>query len=155
MSLYKITTISIHAPTKGATLGMFDIEHQTIDFNPRSHEGSDYNTHDASNCFSNNFNPRSHEGSDMFVASRTPSALNFNPRSHEGSDTICKRNWYAICYFNPRSHEGSDSCPAYCYVYGTYFNPRSHEGSDRLRLRIKTNISTFQSTLPRRERQLA
>ena len=33
--------ISIHAPTKGATLRALGLPGQLIDFNPRSHKGSD------------------------------------------------------------------------------------------------------------------
>ena len=35
--------ISIHAPTRGATLGKIDLSEPHTDFNPRSHEGSDDN----------------------------------------------------------------------------------------------------------------
>ena len=33
-----------------------------------------------------NFNPRSHEGSDYLVTKNLDLPENFNPRSHEGSD---------------------------------------------------------------------
>ena len=35
--------ISIHAPTKGATYNNMITNYQSKDFNPRSHEGSDFN----------------------------------------------------------------------------------------------------------------
>ena len=78
------------------------------DFNPRSHERSDYNYNILNNIcdisihaptrgatFTNgyagnfivNFNPRSHERSDMYLSSWIMNQLNFNPRSHERSDT--------------------------------------------------------------------
>ena len=38
------------------------------------------------------FNPRSHEGSDFMTASNVAMIDDFNPRSHEGSDRICKAN---------------------------------------------------------------
>ena len=55
--------ISIHAPTRGATLrAAFDLV-RMVYFNPRSHEGSA-----ALGLMANSgikdFNPRSHEGSD-------------------------------------------------------------------------------------------
>ena len=56
--------ISIHAPTRGATMYQSKIRHIAIDFNPRSHEGSD-NDHDINYVMLKNFNPRSHEGSDF------------------------------------------------------------------------------------------
>ena len=87
----KATEISIHAPTRGATLGLeifnsdgsifqstLPREERPIQrlpswperyFNPRSHERSD-----SSFCFSHclivNFNPRSHERSDSNIAQK-------------------------------------------------------------------------------------
>ena len=55
--------ISIHAPTKGATRLPPSVIFYELDFNPRSHEGSDLHVSPPSKL-SNNFNPRSHEGSD-------------------------------------------------------------------------------------------
>ena len=77
--------ISIHTPTKGATLFVYTL-FQHLHY----------------------FNPHSHEGSDIVFSSCPNSTSYFNPHSHEGSDAtgadigICKR------YFNPHSHEGSD-----------------------------------------------
>ena len=106
-STLKYRSISIHAPTRGAT---------------RTSAGTDYRTGD--------FNPRSHEGSDTSMSGLEDGAINFNPRSHEGSDrksisTPCKRY-----YFNPRSHEGSDTKSSTSSMDEVNFNPRSHEGSD-------------------------
>ena len=58
--------ISIHAPTRGATIGTGMFTHPCPDFNPRSHEGSDESAsgHDTDYKY---FNPRSHEGSDYFL----------------------------------------------------------------------------------------
>ena len=100
-----------------------------VDFNPRSHEGSD-------RVFSDNyseilyFNPRSHEGSDYQGVTWDRLDLNFNPRSHEGSDGDLAGDWTPHAYFNPRSHEGSDQAG----FFETYYNRK------------------FQSTLPRGER---
>ena len=58
-----VSTISIHAPAKGAThfLGQQSVE--KIDFNPRSREGSDV-VDPLVICYFVHFNPRSREGSD-------------------------------------------------------------------------------------------
>ena len=57
---------------------------------------------------------------------------NFNPRSHERSDTTNPCSFKCLPDFNPRSHERSD-IPCRCYVcWQQYFNPRSHERSDTL-----------------------
>ena len=58
-----ITPISIHAPTRGATGDRKKDHAQRWNFNPRSHEGSDFSSADCTRAFAY-FNPRSHEGSD-------------------------------------------------------------------------------------------
>ena len=81
---YLVVGISIHAPTRGATLfpakcTPFSSFQSTLPRGERHHPG-------CKPCDWKNFNPRSHEGSD---SNRPCSALqlqNFNPRSHEGSD---------------------------------------------------------------------
>ena len=55
--------ISIHAPTRGATVARVYSGVQPYYFNPRSHEGSDYRFLKGSRS-GYYFNPRSHEGSD-------------------------------------------------------------------------------------------
>ena len=55
-----------------------------------------------------NFNPRSHEGSDTAIGTIMLQEDDFNPRSHEGSDTAYPWKIRWIDDFNPRSHEGSD-----------------------------------------------
>ena len=56
-------SISIHAPTRGATVARVYSGVQPYYFNPRSHEGSDYRFLKGSRS-GYYFNPRSHEGSD-------------------------------------------------------------------------------------------
>ena len=56
-------TISIHAPTRGATKYVGIPSRCSWDFNPRSHEGSDEFV-ERSGKNHEHFNPRSHEGSD-------------------------------------------------------------------------------------------
>ena len=120
-----------------------------------------------------NFNPRSHEGSDFLCGSYSSNSSNFNPRSHEGSD---RTNYYCTECIKISIHaptKGATSVKCVCHIFHKYFNPRSHEGSDwmwsvyRFLLRISIHAPTkgatqqlslhqtrnlFQSTLPRRER---
>ena len=77
--------ISIHAPTRGATFSAALRRSKPLNFNPRSHEGSD-NIFYADKPSELYFNPRSHEGSDDNGRVLEAEYLNFNPRSHEGSD---------------------------------------------------------------------
>lgn len=77
--------ISIHAPTKGATVWCRPWAWASSDFNPRSREGSDARR--RSSCSGRmHFNPRSHEGSDLVLFPILLEYYNFNPRSREGSD---------------------------------------------------------------------
>ena len=57
--------ISIHAPAKGATDIFAPALVTVLDFNPRSREGSDYNTM-SYRSKDKDFNPRSREGSDQY-----------------------------------------------------------------------------------------
>ena len=77
--------ISIHAPTKGATRDIAAFDAYLRDFNPRSHEGSDYIPIGLYTYYID-FNPRSHEGSDPIPCTIIKRSSYFNPRSHEGSD---------------------------------------------------------------------
>ena len=56
-------------------------------------------------------------------------------------------------YFNPRSHERSDRHTGNRSKRCKNFNPRSHERSDLLQLKRILSRHAFQSTLPREERQ--
>ena len=99
-----------------------------------------------------NFNPRSHEGSDFSHLHNHLHLWNFNPRSHEGSD-ICFLNgiynliisiraptrgatlWKNI-YMLPGQisirapTRGATGTQWKSTAITTDFNPRSHEGSD-------------------------
>ena len=131
---------------KGVALGC-----ATINFNPRSREGSDAGQ--RKDVFTPiDFNPRSREGSDCRYVLQPPIKNNFNPRSREGSDgttrlmhissrisihapargaTNCGLTDYQVRhYFNPRSPGGSDLFRHGMEVNHINFNPRSREGSD-------------------------
>ena len=54
----------------------------------------------------------------------------FNPRSREGSDGKQCGYRKTSADFNPRSREGSDSSDCHCISFPCNFNPRSREGSD-------------------------
>ena len=77
--------ISIHAPTRGATLCFNACCRLDPDFNPRSHKGSDA-LKPVPGPVPGHFNPRSHKGSDLDQQHLCICVHNFNPRSHKGSD---------------------------------------------------------------------
>ena len=121
--------ISIHAPAKGATHRIRDLQRK--------------------DRFQSTLPRR--ERHRLHLIKR--SDMNFNPRSREGSDVAALAICDANTNFNPRSREGSDGK----YLYGIrrqhHFNPRSREGSDDLRQMGQGRPCRFQSTLPRRERR--
>ncbi len=122
--------VSIHAPTKGATMPAKRYRPDKDGFNPRSHEGSDAGNIRAGTG-RGGFNPRSHEGSDQTDRLRLLQFICFNPRSHEGSDikALLRR-----CFFNTVSIHAPTKGATWLSLEQAKnkisFNPRSHEGSD-------------------------
>ena len=78
------------------------------------------------------FNPRSHEGSDGNVNKYIPFYWEFQSTLPRGERLVFYRDKLPKFHFNPRSHEGSDQAEPMATISETDFNPRSHEGSDRL-----------------------
>ena len=120
--------ISIHAPTRGATPHFTRSLAAAIDFNPRSHEGSDA----------------------LYAASVSPS-LYFNPRSHEGSDRSIPRRF---CNFSISIHAPTRGatlrdlrikCNGMISIHAPTRGATGKHTPDLLSL-------LFQSTLPRGER---
>ena len=162
--------ISIHAPTRGATLGQINLSEPHTDFNPRSHEGSDLECQKSWEP-KNYFNPRSHEGSDgcsdiadqvdyisIHAPTRGATALiaigvalyKFQSTLPRGERLPCIPSCHShvsISIHAPtrgatRSHSYKCQCP-------TYFNPRSHEGSDRIAFR-RTDSNSISIHAPTR-----
>ena len=143
--------ISIHAPTRGATFSAALRRSKPLNFNPRSHEGSD-NIFYADKPSELYFNPRSHEGSDVYlqitcklpiISIHAPTRgatkvidynaqrlANFNPRSHEGSDSGYYHQGDRSCISIHAPTRGATRCDLWRWLLCSYFNPRSHEGSD-------------------------
>ena len=121
--------ISIHAPTRGATMPKSPAVNGNIYFNPRSHKGSDQchslllqwsgiSIHaptrgatailvlsDVSFTISIHAPTR---GATQFRQRQPTFSFHFNPRSHKGSDFLCSIVRVNLFNFNPRSHKGSD-----------------------------------------------
>ena len=123
-------SISIHAPTRGATVTIYGVRvvegkfQSTLPRGERRYSYSfatpptnisihaptrgataDYEKRMAANRFQSTL-PRGERQSHPFLLSSSFSY--FNPRSHEGSDSDLVMNIYNRNHFNPRSHEGSD-----------------------------------------------
>ena len=129
--LQQLMFVSIHAPTKGATLPIqkstqFQLFQSTLPRRERPHIVTFY-------CRFFSFNPRSHEGSDKETEAEIKKLKKFQstlPRRERLSfrrsffrfssfqSTLprrerlsFRRSFFAFPRFNPRSHEGSDSVP--------------------------------------------
>ena len=123
-------TISIHAPTWGATVQWLVGEQK-----PK------------------NFNPRSHVGSDILVVGVCAYHKQFQSTLPRGERPPHTRQGFHHHHFNPRSHVGSDLLIFLLILPNFHFNPRSHVGSDFRANCSAHNIGfVFQSTLPRGER---
>ena len=173
-SRFRFLDISIHAPARGATAVCRINDCRSVNFNPRSREGSDRHF-SSSVCVNDDFNPRSREGSDrrffshillyVLFQSTLPRGerhqgvidlhsglYDFNPRSREGSDNEFRKYGFRKRDFNPRSREGSDWTTPTTLSVIEDFNPRSREGSDAYFAFDRNYRISFQSTLPRGER---
>ena len=146
-------SISIHAPTRGATMPMRWRLCNRIYFNPRSHERSDTGFSMSAHTLKY-FNPRSHERSDLyflrcicvvFIFQSTlpreerlfPCLPIFRPHDifqstlpREERRRLATASADILYHFNPRSHERSDRSLSEASSRISYFNPRSHERSD-------------------------
>ena len=79
-------SISIHAPTRGATTGQLRHSILSLYFNPRSHEGSDSDKTRVLLCNAGISIHAPTRGATQVTDSPPSAAFDFNPRSHEGSD---------------------------------------------------------------------
>ena len=143
--------ISIHAPTRGATT-MPGVKGKTNNhFNPRSHTGSDMRSF-GFKPFVGDFNPRSHTGSDAIEELKAIPDYHFNPRSHTGSDRATQRHDWPPENFNPRSHTGSDRQPGCPFAKTTTFQSTLPHGERHRKTNLAHAPFVFQSTLPHGER---
>ena len=97
--------ISIHAPTRGATMRLISRSQRFMHFNPRSHKGSDIGKRLAVEP-NDDFNPRSHKGSDLPRPALRWYIPNFNPRSHKGSDPQRRRGKSGVMLFQSTLPQG-------------------------------------------------
>ena len=121
--------ISIHAPTRGATFSRWWKRQVISNFNPRSHEGSDPKTM-RSTMWHWDFNPRSHEGSDTIAVKDGKAEAIFQSTLPRGERLCCLAVTRSNIKFQstlPRGERRVYESRVYCI---SNFNPRSHEGSD-------------------------
>ena len=119
------TTVSIHAPTWGATS-----------------EGYTFNT---IYCF----NPRAHVGRDRAMASAAQQKESFNPRAHVGRDLQRLPTKRKLKFQSTRPRGARLTVGRVNVRYFNSFNPRAHVGRDRRRALRPFLHFLFQSTRPR------
>ena len=125
---FEVTLISIHAPTRGATMGDgYQEVQEVISIHAPTRGATIIFQMSLSRTLFQSTLPREER---PFSATIEGLFLDFNPRSHERSDCIRKRGYSRICNFNPRSHERSDVRGKTNTEHENNFNPRSHERSD-------------------------
>ena len=148
--MFDDTLISIHAPTRGATILC---NHRGLVFGFQStlprEERLSFPCNISFHLIFQSTLPREER---QTMRKLTIAELNFNPRSHERSDCILTE---CHCTFDISIHaptRGATSSTCYSTTDHINFNPRSHERSDANRVIVFFNSILFQSTLPREER---
>ena len=141
-------TISIHAPTRGATCYLCQRIHLIYNFNPRSYKRSDHIPCSRAICYSY-FNPRSYKRSDLTDAFNEEKVMYFNPRSYKRSDlNALLKNPYVRLFQSTLLQEERRKYLR-PYPRHLHFNPRSYKRSDAFSLfcqRILINISIHAPT---------
>ena len=132
---------------------MGSIVHSKMNFNPRSHERSDY----FPLCFivrSGDFNPRSHERSDVSLLHFQSRPRDFNPRSHERSDTSTIFIYITIGYISIHAPTRGATSGKGVHAYYFLFQSTLPREERQYRWTPFPELTRFQSTLPREERPL-
>ena len=106
------SSVSIHAPARGATRCMRHGQSRIRRFNPRARTGRDHRIHDLTPYCSMFQSTRPH-GARPPRRQRQDSGSGFNPRARTGRDGINGPDLDPGLRFNPRARTGRDS-PMLC-----------------------------------------
>ena len=153
VSIILVILISIHAPARGATSINPFFSSSTINFNPRSREGSDLNQ-PLFLFIHHKFQSTLPRGERRLIQITKRQTENFNPRSREGSDASVSVAATAVGISIHAPARGATELDCHIIMHEENFNPRSREGSDRKAITILSLLQKFQSTLPRGERHI-
>ena len=148
----KVSTISIHAPTRGATRHNHNENRSFRNFNPRSHKGSDRNCYDAI-LERGNFNPRSHKGSDGVLIDNVFCCVLFQSTLPQGErlGQVWSGIQNIISIHAPT--RGATEMPDYSFSDLMIFQSTLPQGERRKREFAIVINQQFQSTLPQGERR--
>ena len=130
---------------------MFCLIVPLLNFNPRSHEGSDID--EAQLLFNSRISIHAPtRGATQTDRIRDRQSYNFNPRSHEGSD-ILRHTFATRCIISIHAPtRGATIIGRCCHKYRR-FQSTLPRGERRICTRERNQSIRFQSTLPRGERQ--
>ena len=99
--------VSIHAPTRGATLAL---GFAGLGSSVSIHAPTRGATRFQDNLFRETcFNPRTHTGCDICIVKHKNLHICFNPRTHTGCDKVLVKLFLMANGFNPRTHTGCDN----------------------------------------------
>ena len=144
--------LSIHAPTRGATLRNLRSRSRKTAFNPRSYKRSDLTCADLF-TISLSFNPRSYKRSDRYCRDTIRLNTSFQ------STLLQEERRYANDFFSIKRHFQSTLlqeerlAPGFIPSIFYTFNPRSYKRSDQCRSEAHDHNLHFQSTLLQEERR--
>ena len=120
--------ISIHAPTRGATFHPCLSLRLFLYFNPRSHERSDYKQTNTNDCIAISIHAPTRGATHCL--SCIYASMDFNPRSHERSDATRPTPRVTKVRFQSTLPREERPTLTVFFPVPCYFNPRSHERSD-------------------------
>ena len=145
-------TVSIHAPTKGATRSFSGTSFSLSCFNPRSHEGSDADTNAAVADTGVSIHAPT-KGATLLIKLKGTPVSCFNPRSHEGSDQVIHAVFRLVKDVSIHAPTKGATIPKKSFIP---FRTVSIHAPTKGATNVNASgylILRFQSTLPRRERQ--
>ena len=128
--------VSIHAPTRGATLHRERQFRQFLSFNPRTHSGCDARCN-CLVCRGKCFNPRTHSGCDFLVHQLLHDILNVSIHAPTRGATISASTFAAPPVFQSTHPLGVRPKGDVLSQCGNSFNPRTHSGCDFFLFRRK------------------
>ena len=125
----EILTVSIHAPTRGAT-SVFGRQRIATEFQSTHPHGVRPERPDPL-PYKDEFQSTHPHGVRHGQNGRKKIPGGFNPRTHTGCDKLLVFLFLSLNGFNPRTHTGCDMAHKYLRALTKSFNPRTHTGCDK------------------------
>jgi len=141
--------VSIHAPTRGATMLRAARRPTMPWFQSTRPHGARLQPRVSHKQGSGGFNPRAHTGRDTISIPTSGDGLTFqSTRPHGARPAPCPTWCHRPTCFNPRAHTGRDADWRAGATPWPRFNPRAHTGRDPRHRYARAGMLWFQSTRP-------